>query len=165
MQFKVGDAVVHPVYGVGQVVRLDTKRFTGSEARQYYQVSTQKTTIWVPVETYEAIGLRRLTNKPDLAVYRDLLSGRPDSLDKAHSKRRLELAERMKQGSFQALCEMVRDLTARSWSKPLGSADAVSLRKARDLLCQEWAASNGVSIAEAVQEVEALLLEGKRAHS
>jgi len=165
MQFKVGDAVVHPVYGVGQIIRLDTKRFTGTEARQYYEVSTQKTTVWVPVETHEAIGLRRLTNKPDLAAYRTLLTSHPVSLDKDHSRRRLELAERMKQGSFQALCEMVRDLTARGWHKPLGAADAVSLRKAHDLLCQEWAASKGESIPEAAQEVERLLSEAKRSHA
>ena len=165
MHFKVGDAVVHPIYGVGQVVRLDSKRFTGTETREYYEVSTKKTTVWVPVETYEAVGLRRLTNKPDLATYRSLLSGRPVSLDKDHSRRRVELAERMKGGSFQALCEMVRDLTARGWNKPLGAADAVSLRKAHDLLCQEWAASNGVTIADAAVEVDALLLQAKKAHS
>ncbi len=165
MELKVGDSVVHPVYGVGRIVRLDKRKFTGTQARLYYEVSTAKTTVWVPAETYEAIGLRRLTKELDLTEYRNLLKSRPLSLDKDHARRRLELAERMKQGSFQALCEMVRDLTARGWNKPLGGVDAASLRKAHDHLCQEWAGAKSVSIEEATQEVDALLLEGRRAYS
>ena len=163
MEFKIGDSVVHPIYGVGRVVRMDKKSFTTTtEPRLYYEVSTAKTTVWVPAETFEASGLRRLTTKVDLSVYRDLLKGRPLSLDKDHARRRLELIERMKQGSFKALCELVRDLTARGWSKPLGGADAASLRKAHDHLCQEWAAAEGVPLAEATQEVDAFLLEAKK---
>ncbi|MDE3089757.1 MAG: hypothetical protein KGJ80_10305 [Chloroflexota bacterium] len=165
MEFKVGDAVVHPVYGVGRIVRMDKKRFTGTEARLYYEVSTVKTTVWVPAETHEAIGLRRLTAKFDLTTFRAMLKSRPVSLDKDHARRRLELAERMKQGSFRALCEMVRDLTARGWNKPLGAADAQSLRKAHDHLCQEWASVESVPIAEATAEVDALLLEARRAYA
>ena len=126
------------------------------------EVASQIATVWVPAETFEASGLRRLTTKVDLSVYRDLLKGRPLSLDKDHARRRLELIERMKQGSFKALCELVRDLTARGWSKPLGGADAASLRKAHDHLCQEWAAAEGVPLAEATQEVDAFLLEAKK---
>lgn len=165
MDFKVGDSVVHPIYGVGRIVRMDKKRFTGTKARLYYEVSTQKTTVWVPTETHEAIGLRRLTTKLDLTACRNLLKGRPASLDKDHAKRRLELIERMKRGSFRALCEMVRDLTARGWHRPLGGADTASLRKAHDLLCQEWAAADGVSITQASEEVDALLSEARRAYA
>jgi RNA polymerase-interacting CarD/CdnL/TRCF family regulator len=165
MEFKIGDSVVHPIYGVGRIVRMDKKLFTGAEARLYYEVSTLKTTVWVPAETYEAIGLRRLTAKIDLNACRDVLKRRPLQLDKDHAKRRLELIERMKRGSFKALCELVRDLTARGWIKPLGGADAQSLRKAHEHLCQEWAAAEGVSSAQAAEEVDALLLEARKMYS
>jgi RNA polymerase-interacting CarD/CdnL/TRCF family regulator len=165
MTLKVGDAVVHPVYGVGQIVRLAQRQFTGSEVRQYFEISTEKTTVWVPVETWEAIGLRRLTAKADLAGYRHVLKSRPLVLDKAHSRRRLELVERLKQGSFQALCETVRDLTARGWHKPLAGADAGLLRKTHEMLCQEWAAADGANLAQATQEINTMLLEAKRAYA
>ena len=165
MEFQIGDSVVHPVYGVGRIARIDKKRFTGTAARLYYEVSTAKTTVWVPAETFETIGLRRLTAKLDLTKYRVLLKSRPTTLDKDHGKRRLELVERMKQGSFQALCEMVRDITARGWHKPLGSADAASLRKAYTHLCEEWAAAEGVSITEATEEVDALLSEAEQSYA
>jgi RNA polymerase-interacting CarD/CdnL/TRCF family regulator len=62
------------------------------------------------------------------------------------------------------MCEVVRDLTARSWEKSLNEADSSSLRKAREALCQEWAASKGISLTDADQEVEALLVEARHSH-
>jgi CarD family transcriptional regulator len=165
MVFKLGDAVVHPVHGVGQIVCVSEKQFTGVGAREYFEISTDKATVWIPVDASETSGLRRLTPKPDLAGYRTVLKSKPISLDKDHSKRRLDLSGRLKQGSFQALCEMVRDLTARSWSRPLGGSDAVLLRKTHDLLCQEWAAASGVTVGQAAQEVDTALLEAKRAYA
>ena len=165
MILKVGDTVVHPIYGVGQIVRLEKRQFTGTGGRQYFEISTEKTTVWVPVETCEALGLRRLTAKSDLATYRSVLKSRPISLDKDHSKRRRELTECLKQGSFQALCEMVRDLTALGWRRPLGETDTRLLRKTHESLCQEWAAVDGASVARATQEVDTMLLEAKRAYA
>jgi RNA polymerase-interacting CarD/CdnL/TRCF family regulator len=60
---------------------------------------------------------------------------------------------------------MVRDLTAHGWRKPLGSADAGLLRKTHEMLCQEWAAVEGATIAQATQEVDTMLLEAKRAYA
>jgi CarD family transcriptional regulator len=165
MIMKVGDAVVHPIYGVGQIVRLEKRQFTGTEGRPYFEISTEKTTVWLPVETCESLGLRRLTIRADLAAYRSVLKSRPTSLDKDHAKRRRELTESLNQGSFQALCEMVRDLTARGWRRPLGESDARLLRKTHDLLCQEWAAADGASVARATQEVDTMLLEAKREYA
>ena len=164
MPFQIGDFVFHPAHGVGRIVRLEERRFDREQARLYYEVLTQKSTIWVPVETYEAVGLRQLTARPDLARYRNVLRSRPAPLEKDTYKRRRELADRLKQGSFQAVCEVVRDLTARSWRKPLNEADSASLRRAREYLCQEWAAAAGVSIAEATQEVEDLLREARQVY-
>jgi RNA polymerase-interacting CarD/CdnL/TRCF family regulator len=165
MGMKVGDTVVHPIYGVGEIVRLEARQFTGVEVRQYFEIKTGKTTLWVPVETCATIGVRRLIAKGDLDTYRTVLTSRPVSLDKDHSRRRRELAECLKQGSFQALCEMVRDLTARGWRKPLGETDARLLRKTHESLCQEWAAVDGASVARATQEVDRMLLEAKRAYA
>jgi len=79
------------------------------------------------------------------------------ALPKNYHQRHLELDKRLKEGSFQALCEVVRDLTVFSSRKTLGSKDAATLRKARESLCEEWATAAGLSLAEAVKEVETLL--------
>jgi RNA polymerase-interacting CarD/CdnL/TRCF family regulator len=164
VQFKVGDHVVHIAHGVGRVVRLDEKRLSGQEARLYYEVSTQKGTVWVPIEAQPSVRLRRVTSETELARYRSLLKSRPASLDPDHRKRHLQLADRMKEGSFKVLCEVVRDLAAHGWRKPLSEGDTARLRKARQDLAEEWAAAAGISVEAAEQEIDALLLEGRPAH-
>jgi len=161
MQFKPGDNVVHIAHGVGHVVCLDEKRFSGQEARQYYEVATQKGTIWVPIEAQPSTRLRQLTPQADLGRYRSVLKSRPGSLDPDHRKRHLQLAERLKDGSFKVLCEVVRDLSAHGWNRPLSEGDSARLRKVRQDLCDEWAVAAGVEPATAGQEIDELLAEAK----
>lgn len=162
MLFQVDELVVHPAHGVGRIVGLVTKRFTGAEAHLYYEFAAGRSTVWVPVEASAASGLRRLTPKDELARYRGVLRSRPISLTPDHRQRRQDLLSHLKVGLFQNLCEVVRDLTARGWLKPLSEMDSSTLRKTRDDLCQEWAAADGVSVLEAVKEVDALLFEGRQ---
>ena len=163
MQFKIGDRVVHPAYGLGQIASIEEKQFSEREPHLYYHVALTKRNLWVPVEAEEASGLRLVTAKSELDQYRQVLQSRPTPLDKNHHHRHLDLAQRMKQNSFQTTCEVVRDLTAWGWRKPLGPTDTATLQKMRRSLYQEWGAAAGVSVTEATQEIEALLLATQRA--
>ncbi len=89
--------------------------------------------------------------------YRRLLQSAPAQLDPDHRKRQLEMAARLRDGTFSVLCEIVRDLTARGRIKPLNEADSAALRRARSSLLQEWAAAADVTLAEATAEVDELL--------
>lgn len=157
MQFNAGDFIVHPTYGVGEIVKIEEKRFTEKETNRYYKISLPNRTLWVPVESDIATELRLVTARSELGQYRKLLISPPAPLDTNYQKRHLELVKRLNEGSFRALCEVVRDLTARGWRKPLGQQDAATLKKTRQSLVEEWATSAGISTAEAVKEVEALL--------
>ena len=163
MSFQVGDLVVLPTHGVGRIVKIAERNFSGVEARRYYEVETAKSTIWVPIETQEATGLRGLTVRSALPQHHSLLKSRPVPLNKDRRQRHLDLIQRLKQGSFSGLCEVVRDLTAFSWGKPLNEVDAASLRHARENLCEEWAAVEEMPLDEVNRKLEALLLEGRQA--
>jgi RNA polymerase-interacting CarD/CdnL/TRCF family regulator len=157
MQFKVGDSVVHPVYGVGDIVKVEEKRFSEKEMQLYYKVALPKNTIWIPVEAQSTIGLRLVTAKSDLDQYRDLLKSPPAPIPKNHKQRHLNKVSSLKQGSFQVVCEVVRDLTAWSLRKPLGPVDKATLQKTQERLYREWAIAAGVPITEATKEINALL--------
>lgn len=165
MHFKAGDCVVHPTHGVGHIVRLEERSLAGDEKRLYYVIAADKSTVWVPVDADPAVRLRQLTPRRDLDRYRELLSSDPLSLHKDHYKRQSEMAGRLKEGSFQALCELVRDLTARARQKALNEADSALLQKIRLDLAREWATSSGISLDEAIQEIDHLLLAGRRARA
>jgi len=161
MAIKVNEWAVHPQHGVGRVVKLETRQFDPGPKRLYYQFAIATGTVWVPVQGRPA-GLRKVTAKGDLSRYRGLLRGRPTPLVADHRQRQIALVERLRESSFQARCEVVRDLTAHGWQRPLNESSSVLLRRARHALCAEWAAAEGLSLDDATLEVEALLLEGRK---
>lgn len=162
MQFKVGDHVIHLNHGIGQIVAIEEKQFGGAEARLFYSIVIERSTVWVPVTAEAAPLLRRLVSKKALADYRNLLRSRPVPLNPDKRQRVVELTNRLRLGSFEVQCEVIRDLTALGWPKPLGSTDATLLRKVQEGVYQEWARAEGVPVAEAVQEITELLQESRR---
>jgi RNA polymerase-interacting CarD/CdnL/TRCF family regulator len=161
MPFKVDDRVVYPAFGIGRVVALVPKSFFEAESQMYYEVTGNRSTVWVQVDEGSARGLRRLTRQDELAHYREVVGSRPVALNQDHRQRQMDLRGQFKLGTMQGLCEMVRDLSARGWVKPLTETDSRSLRLSRESLCEEWAAADGVSLPQATAELTALLLEAQ----
>lgn len=157
MQFQIGDRVVHPVYGVGTVKTRTNQRFAGEKMRQYYEIATGGPIVWVPINEQGSTVLRGIASKRSLGGCRQLLSSDPVPLDKDRKIRQLEIATRLKGGLLPAMCEMVRDLRAQSQRKPLGVTEDNLLRKTYKALCDEWAASDGVTAQTALHEIESLL--------
>jgi CarD family transcriptional regulator len=158
MQFNVDDYIVHPVYGVGHLVKIEERQFSEEAACLYYQINWPKRQVWMPVVAQQAGGLRLITARRELDRYRTVLKGQPALLSKNYYQRRQELLSSLDQGSFQSVCEVVRDLTAWGKHKRLSRTDGVTLRETRQALCHEWATAAGVSNRAASQEIDALLL-------
>jgi CarD family transcriptional regulator len=164
MEFISGDDVVHPSYGVGNIMRLEERQLAEVETRQYYVLAFGKMTVWMPVQAGPASPLRLVTAPRDLGQYRTLLKSCPVTLDRDYKKRRLDLNEQLAHGSFQVVCEIVRDLTALGWHKPMNELDSTMLKKVRANLWQEWATSTGQPLPEAILEVNALLQAGAQTY-
>ena len=160
MEFKPGDDVVHPNYGVGNIVRLEERELAASGLRWYYVLAIGTATVWMPVQANGATTLRAVTRKEDLEQYRTVLSSRPSVLDRDYKKRHLDFSERLAHGTFRVMCEIVRDLSALGWLRPPGETDATLLKKVKENLRREWAVATGQSDQEAIQEVETLLHAG-----
>jgi RNA polymerase-interacting CarD/CdnL/TRCF family regulator len=163
MEFEINQWAVHPRYGVGRIVRIVVKQFDSGPERRYYELEIPTGTVWVPVDGSSST-LRELIAKKDLAAYRTVLRSRPAALEPDHRQRQLALAERQKDGSFKARCELVRDLTALSWKRSLNEITSIMLQATRSAVCAEWATVLDLSIEKARLEVEALLLEGRKTY-
>ena len=163
MSFKVGDQVVHPRHGLGHVTNVAVKQFVEGEKRPFYEIAFPGSTLWVPLSRSTS-GIRKLTVKSEIARCRRLLKAPAAPLNDDPRLRQTELNEHLKEGTLTAHCEVVRDLTAQSWHKPLGGAIASFLQVTQDVLCQEWAAVEGITLAEAATEINALLEKGRRAN-
>lgn len=122
MPFKIGDRVVHPAHGTGQIVDVKEKQFSEKRAGLYYEVALPKLiTLWVPVETQEASKLRLVTTKTEFDQPHDLSKIAPvPLLNTNYRQRPFELVSRLKEGSVQGMRKVVRELTAWGWRKSYG---------------------------------------------
>ncbi len=163
LPFKVGDRVIHPQHGLGKVTNLTIKQFVQGEKRPYYEISFPGSTLWVPLN-HSISGIRKLTVKSEIANCRRLLKAPAAPLNEDPRLRQTELSNHLKEGTLTAHCEVVRDLTAHSWQKPLSGAIASFLNTAQDVMCQEWAAVEEIPPEEAMLEIESLLKNGRRVY-
>ena len=161
MRFIVGEAVIHSRYGLGQVTQLVIKQFAEGEKRLYYEISFPGSTLWIPLD-YLKSGLRKLTVKSGISECRRLLKAPATPLNHDPRIRNKELIEHVNEGTLFAQCEVVRDLTAHGWYKSLSGKNADFLRSAKDVLYQEWAAVEEITISEAANEINSLLEENRQ---
>lgn len=163
MIFNIGDLVVHPQHGVGNVVNVQEREFEPGVMRRYYEVSLPGgSTVWVPYDP-PSFGLRKLAARRDIERCRQILMSPPAPLDGDARSRQSELANRLKQGTVCTQCEIVRDLYAHGEHRSLYGTIAGFYRQTQNVLCQEWAMVEGVTLADAVQEINTLLEKSRRA--
>ena len=163
MQFKVGDRVVHPRHGLGNVTKLAVKQFVEGEKRPFYEIAFPGSTLWVPL-SLSTSGIRKLTVKSEIANCRRLLKKPAAPLNHDPRLRQAVLSDHLKEGTLTARCEVVRDLTAYGWHKPLNGSIAVFLQTALEVLYQEWAVVEKITPEEAATEIQSLLEKGKQSN-
>jgi RNA polymerase-interacting CarD/CdnL/TRCF family regulator len=155
--FEVGDQVVHPQHGVGQIVKLEEREFERGHSRRYYEIHIPDgSTLWVPVNLSNS-GLRRLAHKSELARCREILQARPLPLTEDGRVRQSVLMEHLKQGTLAAQCEVVRDLSAFVAHRPAYGTITAFLEAMLRVLCQEWALLQETTMSEAMAEISSLL--------
>ena len=158
-KFDIGDKVVHPQHGVGYVSDVEEKQFEPKISRTYYVVSIPDTTLWVPVDLSSS-GLRKLSAKTDLEKCRQILLSAPTVL-KPDRGLMASLIDHIRQGTIIGHCEVVRDLAAYGWHKSLFGPLSDFRQTTFDVLCQEWAAVEGVPETDASYEIDTLLRKGR----
>jgi RNA polymerase-interacting CarD/CdnL/TRCF family regulator len=160
MLIEVGDRVIHPRHGLGQVTSLAVKQFVEGKKRPFYEISFSNSTLWIPLSEVPS-GIRRLTGKNEVVSCRQVLRSPANPLEDDYRLRQRALKDHLKEGTLTARCEVVRDLTAFSWHKPLNGSLVTFLQKTLDILCQEWAAVEEITSEEAAAEIQTLLEKGK----
>ena len=117
--------------------------------------------IWVPFDP-PSFGLRKLAQRSEIDHCRQVLVAHPSPLGGDSRSRQPDLANRLKLGTIFTQCEVVRDLYAYGEHKSLYGTIAGFFRVTKDVLCQEWAMVEGITLSEAMQEIDALLEKGKK---
>jgi RNA polymerase-interacting CarD/CdnL/TRCF family regulator len=156
MDFQIGEQVVHRVFGLGEIIKLDEKTIQGRTS-SYYVVRISDITLWVLVNNAAGSSLRLPTPAGDFEEIFAILSGPGQPLSTDRLERKNQLAAQLKDGKLSSFCRIVRDLTFRRQSKKMNENDKDVLGLAKNLLLSEWAASLSIPIAQANLDLDHLL--------
>ncbi len=159
MSYQQGELVVHHQYGVGTIQAIEGRDFGNAQPGLFYRVRFTSATVWIRLEDQPSPGLRPITPKLSLPRYQAVLSEVPIDLGTDFRQRHDLLQSRVQSGTFEALCEIVRDLMALNRRKPLNNYERNVLGRARDALTLEWSVTSGLPLAKVQEEIDGYLLK------
>ena len=158
MIFHVGDQVIHWVHGLGEIIELDEKVLSGHTG-QYYVLQIRDLTLWVPINERGERGLRTLTPARDFQKLFGILASPGEPLSVNVLERKNQLSDRLKDGSLESICRVIRDLVFYRQTNKFNLSDKSILERARNSLLNEWSLVLSVPIQQADQELQELIGE------
>ena len=151
-EFSVGDHVVYPAHGVGQVQGIETQDVAGYSLEVYViTFDHEKMTLRVPTKKAKTAGLRSLAADDVVSKALTTLKGRARIKRTMWSRRAQEYEAKINSGDLISIAEVVRDLH-RADSQPEQSYSERQLyESALDRMAREVAAANRIDKDAAVE--------------
>lgn len=140
MQFSVGDKVVQPGIGAGKIVGTKEQELVAG-FKHYYVIAIpdRNSTVYVPVGTAEALGVRLAMSQGKVDRVLDTLASMPQPLPRDYIERQEEIEQKIKTDQPLLVAEVIRDLFGRQKLAPLTARDREQLARGRYLLAGEIA--------------------------
>jgi CarD family transcriptional regulator len=138
--FQVGDKVIYPNHGLGVVQRIETKTIMGTTCGFYQlRMASNDTTVLVPVENADSVGLRKAVGNQEIDRLFLLLSDGKIDTGQNWKGRFKDNSDRMRTGSLFDVVEVLKSLTYLSKSKNLSFREKRMLDRAKFLVVSEVA--------------------------
>ena len=137
MAFEIGDKVIYPNHGLGTIERIETKTIMGTTCGFYQLRMANETTVFVPVDNVDGVGLRRAITDTEVERLFDLLGdGKIDSHQNWKGRFK-DNSDRMRTGSIYDVVEVLKSLTFLSKGKSLSFREKRMLDRAKSLIISE----------------------------
>jgi RNA polymerase-interacting CarD/CdnL/TRCF family regulator len=158
MDFQTGDWVVHCTQGLGQVQAVEERTF-GQNSALYYQIQIADLSIWVPDDENLNKRLRKPVKETDFKNLFTILSSSPEALPVDRRIRNQYLADLLKEGSLEAVCRVIRDLTAHRKNRTWNEYDGELMRRVKKAFISEWSFIFAIDPHDAENELQKLLTQ------
>ncbi len=137
MAFEIGDKVIYPNHGLGIIERIETKTIMGTTCGFYQLRMANETTVFVPVDNVDGVGLRRaITDEEVDRLFSLLGDGNIDSHQNWKGRFK-DNSDRMRTGSIYDVVEVLKSLTFLAKSKSLSFREKRMLDRAKFLVVSE----------------------------
>jgi CarD family transcriptional regulator len=138
IDFSIGDNVVYPHHGAGQVIKKEKKEILG-ETREYLTIKIlhNDMTVMVPCENAGKAGLRRVIDEDTVKKVLGVLSDEVSEMPKNWNRRFKHNRDKIKTGDIYELAEVVRNLAVREQDKGLSTGEKQMYTRAKKILASE----------------------------
>jgi CarD family transcriptional regulator len=138
IDFEIGDNVVYPHHGAGQVIKKEQKEILG-EVREYLTIKIlhNDMTVMVPCENAGKAGLRRVIDEDTVKKVLGVLSDECSEMPKNWNRRFKHNRDKIKTGDIYELAEVVRNLAVREQDKGLSTGEKQMYTRAKKILASE----------------------------
>ena len=158
IEFELGDNVVYPHHGAGQVQAKEIKEIFG-ERREYLTIKIlhNDMTVMVPTENAALAGLRRVIDEETVEKVLNVLRDDVSDMPKNWNRRFKHNRDKIKTGDIYELAEVVRNLALRENEKGLSSGEKQMYTRAKKILASELMYALDKNEDEAEQYLDELL--------
>jgi CarD family transcriptional regulator len=157
--FQIGDKVIYPNHGLGVIERIETKTIMGTTCGFYQLRMASETTVFVPVDNVDGVGLRRAVSDAEVEALFSLLGdGRIDSHQNWKGRFK-DNSDRMRTGSIYDVVEVLKSLTFLAKSKSLSFREKRMLDRAKFLVVSEITEVLAIKTPDVEVRVEVALEE------
>ena len=138
MRFEIGDTVIYPNHGLGVVEQIETKTIMGTTCGFYnLRMASSDTTVLVPVDNVEDVGLRRAIEDGEVKKLFTLIgNGKIDSHQNWKGRFK-DNSDKMRTGSIYDVIDVLKSLNHLSKSKNLSFREKRMLDRAKFLVVSE----------------------------
>jgi CarD family transcriptional regulator len=138
--FDIGDKVIYPNHGLGVIQRIESRTIMGQTCGFYQlRMVSNDTTVLVPVENADNVGLRKAVGNQEVDRLFNLLSDGKIDTHQNWKGRFKDNSDRMRTGSLFDVVEVLKSLTYLARSKNLSFREKRMLDRAKFLVVSEIA--------------------------
>ena len=151
MQFEIGDKVIYPNHGLGVIERIEKKTILGTTCGFYsLRMATSDTTVLVPVDNVDDVGLRRAIAEHEVKKLFTLLGNGKIENHQNWKGRFKDNSDKMRTGSLYDVVDVLKSLNHLSQSKNLSFREKRMLDRAKFLVVSEISEV----LSESVENIE-----------
>ena len=156
--FKVGDIVVYPKHGVGEIMRIESMKLSNIKSKYYVvKMEQAKLTIRVPLEKQQEVGLRKISSKKNVEEVYNILKSKPKIRRIMWSRRAQEYETKILSGNLVLIAEVLKELYKKDTFEEASFSEKQIYAAALDRLARELAAMKKLDKEAASKELENIL--------
>ena len=158
-EFKIGEIVVYPKHGVGEIVKIETMEIENIKTKFYVvKMEQSKLTIRVPLEKQSEVGLRKISSKKIIDEVYNTLKLKPKIRRIMWSRRAQEYDAKIFSGEPIKIAEVVRDLFRKNSQSDQSYSERQMFQVAIERLAREVAAVEKTDYFQSTEKIEQILI-------